>query len=236
MLSVTEPFIIDSLEALYGQCLVALGEAVPAGPPPPPPVTPQEAAEQFATVEAAAARDPATPMVSVASQIDFAADIETVAESTPARSEFEDGFKHSLARSLGDGSTVRPEAVFVDEVSEAAAMQAAMFGGARPPLNPLEPPRPAVGVHFHIAVPDGLQATTVSLVETLKESDEPLEVVVDGTTLVADTASLVAPVWISLGGQCDFDSTVDGDNASEAGSEALYVLSKLLLLLPSSSS
>ena len=51
MLSVAEPFIIDSLEALYGQCLVAL-EAVPAGPPPPPPVTPQEAAEQFSTVEA----------------------------------------------------------------------------------------------------------------------------------------------------------------------------------------
>jgi alpha-tubulin suppressor-like RCC1 family protein len=155
-------------------------------------------------------------MVSVASQIDFAADIEAVAASTPARSEFEDGFKHSLASSLGDGSTVRPEAVFVDEISEAAAMQAAMFGGARPPLNPLEPLLPAVGVHFHIAVPEGLQTTTVSLMETLQQSDESLEVVVDGATLVADTASLVAPVWISMGGQCDFASTSDGDHASEA--------------------
>ena len=103
----------------------------------------------------------------------------------------------------------------MDEVSEGVAMHATMFGGARPPLNPSEL-SPAIGVHFHIAVPNGLQTTTVSLVETLKESEEHLEVVVDGATLVADTASLVSPVWISMGGQCDFASTAVGDDAPQA--------------------
>ncbi len=58
-----------------------------------------------------------------------------------------------------------PERGFPDDefAARCAAMQAAMFGGARPPLNPLEPLLPTVGVHFHIAVPEGLQTTTVSM-------------------------------------------------------------------------
>eukprot|EP01046_Picozoa_sp_COSAG06_P038391 COSAG06_NODE_4426_length_4278_cov_26.527638_7_plen_180_part_00 len=132
-----------------------------------PPVAPEVAARQFAVFEAAAAAQPATPMVSVASQISFAAEIDVFAHATPEREAFEVAFRHSLAGSLGDGTTVRPDTVFVDDITEAAAMQATMFGAPAPPrqLNPLAPLLPAVRVHFHITVPDGLQTTTVSLIE-----------------------------------------------------------------------
>ena len=66
------------------------------------------------------------------------------------------------------GTTVAPERVHTDEISECSAECAAeagvMFGGN------------AAEVDFHIIVPEGLQDTTASLVETLKESETQLEV------------------------------------------------------------
>ena len=57
--------LMDQLGGLYGRCR----QVLPASPSSPPPITPEQAAEQFATIEASVARDPATPMVSVASPL-----------------------------------------------------------------------------------------------------------------------------------------------------------------------
>ena len=85
------------------------------------------------------------------------------------------------------GTTVAPERVHTDEISECSAECAAeagvMFGGSN-----------AVEVDFHIIVPEGLQDTTASLMETLKESETQLEVAVEGTVVVASMASLMPPV------------------------------------------
>ena len=85
------------------------------------------------------------------------------------------------------GTTVAPERVHTDEISECSAECAAeagvMFGGSN-----------AVEVDFHIIVPEGLQDTTASLMETLKESETQLEVAVEGTVLAASMASLMPPV------------------------------------------
>lgn len=190
--------LMDSLSGLYTKC----GSAA---------VTPAAAAEQFAAVKAAAMQAPsATSMVSVASQINFVTAIEisndlTIAETTPARAEFEAGFKLSMASSLGDGATIRQDEVHIDEVR---AMEAAMFGGGPPPPLDLLAPllSPTVGVYFHITVPDGLQATTRSLMETLQASRQRMEVAIGGETVVAETASLVAPIWISMGAQCHYSA------------------------------
>ena len=67
--------------------------------------------------------------------------------------------------------------------AECAAEAGVMFGGSN-----------AVEVDFHIIVPEGLQDTTASLMETLKESETQLEVAVEGTVLAASMASLMPPV------------------------------------------
>ena len=100
-----------------------------------------------------------------------------------------------LTRSVAAGSTVAPERVQVDEISEASAQAGVMFGGANPqqpldPLAPLAPAPPAVAVHFHVTVPDGLQETTVSLVQTLRDSRVTLEVVA-----FSNMARVVGPNW-----------------------------------------
>ena len=104
---------------------------------------------------------------------------------------------------MAAGNTIAPERVQVDEISEASAQAGVMFGGASPqqpldPLAPLAPAPPAVAVHFHVTVPDGLQETTVSLVQTLRDSRATLEVVVEGAVLVANAATLLPPIWISV--------------------------------------
>lgn len=43
--------------------------------------------------------------------------------------------------------------------------------------------------------------------DTLKRSRERLQVAVADTILIADADSLVAPMWISMGNQCEFDSS-----------------------------
>jgi hypothetical protein len=85
---------------------VTAAEAVPAPAP-----TAEAASQQFEMFELAASRDPATQMVSVASQINFAADIETIPEGSSMRVEFEQRFGYSIAGSLGDGETIRPDSV-----------------------------------------------------------------------------------------------------------------------------
>ena len=63
--------LMDSLSVLYTKCGGSSGGSTAVAP----------AAEQFAVVNAAATEDPsAASMVSVPSQIDFAAAIETIAE------------------------------------------------------------------------------------------------------------------------------------------------------------
>ena len=178
-------------------------------PPPPahetvpalPPVTPEEAAQQFERVEEEG--DEQLPVVFVASQVKFIGDIDTIPDGSLARSEFEQNLRYSLASTLGDGSTVTPDMIFIDDVREGDAIAGAMFnsnpaGGQPQQLDPLAPLAPGgVDVRFHIAVPEVLQSTTVSLVTTLRDSSEVIEVEVDGVTLVGDTATIPPPFSIA---------------------------------------
>lgn len=111
-------------------------------------------------------------------------------------------FVFVLTRPMVVGNTVSPERIQIDEISESSAQASAMFGDLgepnAEPLAPLPNPPAAIGVHFHITVPDGLQDTTVSLMQTLQGSRVRLEVVVDGALLVANAGSLRPPVWISI--------------------------------------
>eukprot|EP01045_Picozoa_sp_COSAG04_P014166 COSAG04_NODE_1046_length_8572_cov_5.008970_7_plen_612_part_00 len=208
------PDVVEALEALFETCR----ESFEPSPPPPPaiaPIAPADAAQKFQLAEAAATRSPAPAMVSVVSEIGVDADMQSL---TDQRHEFEEGFKHTMANSLGDGRTIHPDDVSVDELRAQAGQ---MFGGAGT-LDPLQPLSEPVGVRFHITVLDGLQTTTESLMETLKESRQTLDIAVGNTVMVAEAASLVAPIWISASRRCLQDSVAAPPTDVPAGTVVMW--------------
>lgn len=76
-----------------------------------------------------------------------------------------------------------------------------MFGHTQQPADPLAPlppvAAPSVDVRFHLTVAETLQATAVALVDTLKLSGNTLQIVVAGTVIIAETASMAVPIWIT---------------------------------------
>ena len=104
-------------------------------PPPPPPVvvpidiliyTPEEtatAAAELSTAFATLATDPAAegtpppPVVEIAATVGFAIDIETIAWGSSARTEFEEGFRLSMAGSIGGGVAVTPDRIIIDAIT-----------------------------------------------------------------------------------------------------------------------
>ena len=138
--------------------------------PPPQPITPLAASLEFATAFATAAGDPATPFISIFSEITFEGDISQIPIGTPVRAEFEAGFSAAMASSLGDGATVTPDMVFVDSI----------VGGS-------------IIVLFHIDVPESLSFAGSSLLHTLANSGTTITIAVASSSFAADTSSMAAP-------------------------------------------
>jgi hypothetical protein len=134
-----------------------------------------------ATVPAAAAREqfeqaianapPISSWRAVSSSIVFAAEISDLVEGSAARGEFELGFKASMASALGDGATVRAEHVFIDGIRAGSVV-----------------------VDWHVLVPPTVVTTVVSLVQSLKDSGETIDVsTASGLSVAGDTSSMDDP-------------------------------------------
>jgi hypothetical protein len=93
------------------------------------------------------------PSVRVSSALTFDGEIVWIPPGSAARAEFEAGFAVSVAGSLGDGSTMPPERVVVDEIRAGS-----------------------VEVLFHIVLPASVGTTGVSLIQALRDSGRSIEV------------------------------------------------------------
>eukprot|EP01045_Picozoa_sp_COSAG04_P006166 COSAG04_NODE_299_length_17462_cov_3.686057_10_plen_1145_part_00 len=132
-------------------------------------VPPEVAKEQF--VAALARPPPAEEWWIVKSAITFNADISAIGEQgSSEREEFEANFRAAMAATLGDGSTISADHIYIDSIVAAS-----------------------IEVQFHIRMPAEVEATAVSLVQSMKDSGSTLQVVVDGTILDAPTFTMLTP-------------------------------------------
>jgi hypothetical protein len=192
--------------------LAAFGRSCEATAAPAPPATFAAAAEAFAAA-AVNASDPFIPLVSIASSISFNGDISLITESPQSRMAFEEDFAATMAASLGDGATVSPEAVIVDEIREVIAEWEEQ---GRRRLQGAENPATYtyIEVVFHLLLPESLQSAGASLVTTLQETDQQIEIAVAGVTFSADTASMATPTVVPAVVDCE-GSWVPSDDCSE---------------------
>ena len=150
----------------------------------------ETAAEAFAAA-ALNATDPFAPLVEVSSSISFAGDISAINGDLQSRLQFEEAFAAAMASSLGDGSTVSPEMIVVDEIRE---VDAEGEGAGRRRLQSSDPEFPVlIEVVFHLLLPESLQSAGSSLLTVMQATDQQIEIAVAGLTFAADTASMSPP-------------------------------------------
>eukprot|EP01046_Picozoa_sp_COSAG06_P010573 COSAG06_NODE_579_length_14027_cov_2.460942_5_plen_3130_part_00 len=172
---------------------------------------PEAAAALFA--EAMLDVDPFGPLVAVASSISFGGDITLINADQMARQVFEQSFATAMAASLGDGSTVSPEVVIVDEIREIEADWEAV---GRRRLQSLDTPEPeSIEILFHLLLPESLQSAGSSLVAMMQESDQQIEITVAGVTFVADAASMAPPTILPAVVNCEGAWIPSEDECSE---------------------
>jgi hypothetical protein len=132
-------------------------------------VPPAVAAAEFS--QALHSAPPEAEWWTVSSSISFSVDISAVgAVGTTERSQFESGFKVAIAQSLGDGSTIDAEKVIIDSITAGSVV-----------------------VDWHVQVPPAVATTAKSLVQSMKDSGQTVQVLVDGRVLAAPTASMAVP-------------------------------------------
>ena len=161
-------------------------------PPPAPPATLEDLLEEFAHA-ALDALDPFAPLVAVSSSISVEGDLalfEDLMEDADARVQFEQGFADAMAANLGDGSTVRPEMVIVDDVRQAAAVPEPQPGAGRRRLQSHSSGPVIIEVLFHLLLPESLQSAGTSLIAMMEETGQQIDIIVPGATFVANTDSL----------------------------------------------
>jgi hypothetical protein len=149
----------------------------------------------------------------VSSSISFSGDIAAITADVQARQEFEQGFAQSMASSLGDGSTVSPEMVVIDEIRE---VQAEWEGMGRRRLQSDQSEDPLlIEVLFHLLLPEALQGAGSSLITTLQDTDQQIEIAVAGLTFSADTASIAPPAVLPAIVDCEGAWVPSEDECSE---------------------
>lgn len=152
-------------------------------------------------VEAMLDVDPFGPLVAVASSISFGGDITLINADQMARQAFEESFATAMAASLGDGSTVSPDLVIVDEIRE---VEAEWQAEGRRRLQSGTPEAPMlIEVLFHLLLPESLQSAGSSLIATMQETDEQIEIAIAGVTFLADTASMALPTVLPAVVDCE---------------------------------
>jgi hypothetical protein len=187
-------------------------------PAPPPPVvveiaivdyTPEQAtvaAAELSTALAALTPDPApegtppappAPVVEVAATVGFAMDIATIAQGSQARTDFEEGFKTSMAGSIAGGAAVVADQIIVDAIT---ASRRRLLDNRRVQSATIE-------VEFHIIAPATVATQAASLVAAVDTSS----IVVAGATASQISAPVVtAPpdvhcvgAWDACGSSCN---------------------------------
>ena len=176
-----------------------------SGPAPPPPVSLQDAAAEFAA--AMSVVDPYTTLVAISSSIHFSGDLSAIAIGQ-ARLDFEQAFATTMAASLGDGSTVSPGSVIVDEIREAEADW--QMGRRRVQVGFVT----NIEVLFHLLVPATLQTTGASLVNMMQQTNQTIQIDVAQLSFSADAASMTPPTAWPAVVDCD-GSWVVSANCSE---------------------
>jgi hypothetical protein len=174
------------------------------------PATFESIAEDFAGV--VGSLDAFTPMAAVSSSISFEGDISLITESQQSRQVFEQGFADSMAASLGDGATVSPEAVLVDEIREVQAEWEQV--GRRRLQTETETPG-FIQVGFHLLLPEMVQEAGASLLSLMQQTDQQIEIAFANITFTADTASMAPPTILPAVIDCE-GSWVASDECSEA--------------------
>jgi hypothetical protein len=148
--------------------------APPAPVPIPVPVAPQvfssPAEVQAAVSEISRATYEGAPTVQIASSVAFPVAIESVAEGTPARRDFESGFVSAMARELGG---VDEEAITVNSVTAGSVI-----------------------VDWTLTAPYSRRDEAASLVTTLADPDNGAELVITiaARPVAADMRSITDPV------------------------------------------
>ena len=146
-------------------------------PPPPRPVVVQVRAQVYSPSDAAAAANRVESVlreqsgeqtVEVTSALTFPMSIDTIADGSPEREEFENSFRQSMAAELGG---LEEDAIVVQGIS----------GGS-------------VVVEWALVVPSSVAELAASLVTTLAASETQIQVAVGGVQLSADTALMETPV------------------------------------------
>eukprot|EP01052_Picozoa_sp_SAG31_P007864 SAG31_NODE_383_length_16451_cov_8.412977_6_plen_1261_part_00 len=133
----------------------------------------------YAEAMNASAADPYTPLVAIATTITVEGDLDLITDSLEPRMHFDEGFASAVASSLGspgDGSTVEPEVVAVDDLLESDVLG-------------------TFDVVFHLLLPQSLRSTGSSMVTAMQESGQQIEIPmgISNQTFVADAASIVPP-------------------------------------------
>ena len=106
----------------------------------------------------------------VSTSITFNANIEDIPEGSLKRAEFEQNFKQTVASALGDGRTIMEDMVIVEKILAASII-----------------------VEWHLLVPPNIVIAATSLVQTLKDSNGSIEIVVDGITMSARVSTMATP-------------------------------------------
>ena len=173
----------------------------------------QSAAEEFAAAMVNAT-DPFAPLVAVSSSISFDGDIGLINEDMQSRLQFEVGFAETMASSLGDGSTVRPEMVVVDDVREVQAEWEGM-GRRRLQAGGTTDPTMYIQVLFHLLLPESLQSAGSALITIMQATDRQIAIAVGDVTFTADTASMAPPAVLPAVIDCEGAWVPSEDECSE---------------------
>jgi hypothetical protein len=199
-------------------CLAEGVVYVPPAPPPPPPVVIEVVVVTYTTQESTAAAaelagafaaptpapegtppPPPVPVVEIAATVGFTVDIAEIAEGSPARTEFETGFKTSMAASIGGGAAVTADKVIVDAIT-----------GSRRRLLTSRRMQSSVNVDFHIIAPASVAQQATSLIAAVDTSSI---VIGDATASEISAPVVTAPPNVDCAGAWDVCGSSCADKA-----------------------
>jgi hypothetical protein len=133
----------------------AAAAAVAAGLPPPPP----------------------PPIAVVKSSAEFPVAMADIQEGSPARAEFENGFKAAFAAEIGGGGVFTADEIVIDGIVSARRRRRLQAGSG-------------VEVEWHVDAPAEVMTQVANLVNNIAETSTAITISVGGSAIVA---SAIAP-------------------------------------------
>eukprot|EP01052_Picozoa_sp_SAG31_P028546 SAG31_NODE_2765_length_5123_cov_4.714541_2_plen_970_part_00 len=197
------------------QSLPVITRAPPPPPPPPPVVVEvvtqvysvqkelQAATEVSAAAASFAEDEAAAEEVQVASMLAFPVAIEAIAEGSPARQQFEIGFRVSMASNIGGGRAIAAEKIVIDRITGGGRRHLQQLIGSMIKIADFDSGHgrrrlQTVDVYFYIAAPAAVASQAASLVTTLAATSTSIVVTVGGQTLSADASNMAPPTVMQV--------------------------------------